>query len=128
MQSGYTHCTCINVIMYSAGPSCFVYQNCNFIFHWWCYVVYQGRNLFYFTVVFFLSIKVIILHFTGVVLSLKNVILLFHWCCFQGCNAIFYWCWFFFYQCCNFIFHWCCFVSQECNFIISQVLFSLSRL
>ena len=74
----------------------------------------------------------LVLYSTGVVLSIKIVILLFHWCCFvyqccnfifhwcvvvyQNCNFIFHWCWFA-YQGCNCGFHWCCFVYQNCNFI-----------
>jgi hypothetical protein len=61
-----------------------------------------------------LSINVVSSYFTGIaLLSLKNVIVLFHWCRFV-------------YQGYNLIFHWCCFVSHECILIISLVLVVLS--
>jgi hypothetical protein len=66
-----------------------------------------------------LSINVINLHFNGVILFLKNVISLFHWCCFEGRNSIFYWCWFFSFKV-VFLYFTGVVLSQECNFIFSH--------
>ena len=72
----------------------------------------------------FFSVSIVILYSTGVVSSIKIVILLFHLCCFvyQDYNFMFHWCCFVF-QGCNFIFHWCCVVYQNCNFIFHWCCF-----
>jgi hypothetical protein len=84
--------------------------------------------ILYFTGVV-LSIKVVIVDFTGVVLSYKIVILYSTGDVMLSIKFVIYFnslLFYFVYQGYNLTFDWCCFVSQECNFIISQVLFSLS--
>jgi hypothetical protein len=64
-----------------------------------------------------LSIKVVIVDFTGVLLSIKNVILYSTGDVMLSIKVVIYFIslLFFVYQGYNLTFHWCCFVSQECN-------------